>query len=228
MPRGIAAGRLDNGVASPCAPWLGFDAAGYLSQVQDSDGNLVTMTNDIHGNVLTRTWRYLVEPADSGTGQGAGPGTVEGPRAATATSSSCTATGAPCDAIGRSTNYSYDPSAGLVAAKPDSGTAEAALTDVHGDVTGLFSPASGTTSLASLGYQGQYTDRPTGDTNMSARLYNRATEIPATWMRRIPNQPLTGVLPGPSAASARPAVPRRLPAACGEVGGLGGLSAPAA
>jgi RHS repeat-associated protein len=197
-------------------PGFGFDAAGYLSQVQDSDGNLVTMTNDIHGNVLTRTRRYLVEPADSGTGQGAGPGSVEGPRAATATSSSCTATGAPCDAIGRSTDYSYDPSAGLVAAKPDSGTAEAALTDVHGDVTGLFSPAPGTTSLAasaayspygtvtatsgsmpSLGYQGQYTDPSTGDTDMSARWYSPATGTFTS------NDTLTG-MPMPSSINPSP------------------------
>jgi hypothetical protein len=31
------------------------------------------------------------------------------------------------------------------------GTAQAALTDVHGDVTGTFSPASATTSLAAAG-----------------------------------------------------------------------------
>jgi RHS repeat-associated protein len=82
----------------------------------------------------------------------------------------------------------------VVAAKPSGGTAGTELTDVHDDVTGLFSPAAGTTSLAasaayspygsasatsgtmpSLGYQGQYTDPSTGDTDMSARWYSPAT-----------------------------------------------------
>jgi RHS repeat-associated protein len=75
----------------------GYDAAGFLNQVQDSDGNLVTLTNDIHGNVLSRTW-YPVEPASSGSSAG----TQAGPRAATASSSYCTATGAAC-----TTYYTY-------------------------------------------------------------------------------------------------------------------------
>ena len=91
-------------------------------------------------------------------------------------------------------SYSYDPAGDLVASQPDGGTAEAALTDLHDDVTGLFSPAASTTSLAasaayspygtvtastgtmpSLGYQGQYTDPSTGDTDMSARWYSPST-----------------------------------------------------
>ena len=80
---------------------FGYDAAGFLNQVQDSDGNLVTMTNDIHGNVLSRTW-YPVEPASSGSR----PGTQAGPRAATAASSYCTTTGSAC-----TTYYTYYDSA---------------------------------------------------------------------------------------------------------------------
>ena len=57
---------------------FGYDSAGFLNQVVDSDGNLVSFTNDIHGNVLSRTW-YPVEPA-GGPISGAG----EGPAAAAA------------------------------------------------------------------------------------------------------------------------------------------------
>jgi RHS repeat-associated protein len=87
---------------------FGYDSTGFLNQVQDSDGNLVTMTNDIHGNVLTRTW-YPVEPASSGStssaSSGAGTGAVEGPKAADASSSSCTVTGAACTSY---YTYYYD------------------------------------------------------------------------------------------------------------------------
>jgi RHS repeat-associated protein len=84
---------------------FGYDAAGFLNQVQDSDGNLVTMTNDIHGNVLSRTW-YPLEPV---AGPDAGPGAVgrAGPDAATAASSSCTAVEGPCTAY---YSYYYDDS----------------------------------------------------------------------------------------------------------------------
>jgi RHS repeat-associated protein len=79
---------------------FGYGAAGFLDQVQDSDGNLITFTNDIHGNVLSRTW-YPVEPASS---SGASPGSGAGPKAgaAAAADSSCTTTDAPC-----TTYYSY-------------------------------------------------------------------------------------------------------------------------
>ena len=40
---------------------FGYDAAGFLASVTDSDGSLACFTNDIHGNMLTRTW-YPVEP----------------------------------------------------------------------------------------------------------------------------------------------------------------------
>jgi RHS repeat-associated protein len=89
---------------------FGYDSAGFLNQVQDSDGNLVTMTNDIHGNVLTRTW-YPVEPASSGStssaSSGARTGAVDGPEATDASSSSCTVTGAACTSY---YTYYYNPS----------------------------------------------------------------------------------------------------------------------
>ena len=90
--------------------------------------------------------------------------------------------------------YSYDPSGRLIGTQPSGGTAKAALTNAHGDVTGTFSPAASTSSLAAsaayspygkvtassgtmpgLGYQGQYTDPGTGNVNMSARWYSPAT-----------------------------------------------------
>lgn len=68
---------------------FGYDAAGYLDQVQDSDGNLVTMTNDIHGNVVSRTWYPITVASSAGIREGARA-------AATAPSSYCTATGMAC------------------------------------------------------------------------------------------------------------------------------------
>ena len=38
---------------------FGYDAAGFLNVMTDSDGNLVTFTNDFRGNVLSRTWTNL-------------------------------------------------------------------------------------------------------------------------------------------------------------------------
>ena len=92
------------------------------------------------------------------------------------------------------TSYSYDPSGSLVAAQRSGGTAVAALSNLHGDVTGTFSPGGSTTGLAasaaynpygsasatsgsmpSLGYQGQYADPATGQVDMSARWYSPAT-----------------------------------------------------
>ena len=58
------------------AETFGYDAAGFLASVTDSDGNLVCFTNDVHGNVLTRTW-YPVEPASL---PGGGTGSVRGLR----------------------------------------------------------------------------------------------------------------------------------------------------
>ena len=82
---------------------FGYDEAGNIDQVQDSDGNLVTMTNDIHGNALSRTW-YPAGPASSaGTSASVSSGAPEGPQAAAQSSASwCTQTGAAC-----TTYYSY-------------------------------------------------------------------------------------------------------------------------
>lgn len=92
-------GRLvsyNNGVDAPRS--FGYDAAGNLASVSDEDGNQVCLTNDIHGNVLTRTW-YSAQPA---TVLGGGVGTVTNCAGSTASSPTCATTGAPC-----TTFYSY-------------------------------------------------------------------------------------------------------------------------
>ena len=38
---------------------FGYDAAGFLNAMTDADGKLVTFTNDVHGNVLSRAWSDL-------------------------------------------------------------------------------------------------------------------------------------------------------------------------
>src|ERR1019366_3064775 len=76
---------------------VGSHMAGFVNQTTDSDGNIVSFTNDIHGNVLSRTG-FPVGPASSGA---AASTTREGPQAAAA-SSSCTTTGTVCTA-----HYSY-------------------------------------------------------------------------------------------------------------------------
>jgi RHS repeat-associated protein len=115
------------------------------------------------------------------------------------------------------TSYTYDPSGGPVAEQASGGTAAAALTNVHGDVAGTFSPASGTSSLAAsaayspygsvtassgsmpaLGYQDQYTDPSTGDTDMSARWY-----APSTGTFTSSDSTSTG-MPDPSVLSPTP------------------------
>src|SRR6202035_4930792 len=75
-----------------------YDAAGFVNQTTNSDGNHVSFTNDIHGNVLSRTW-FPVGPASSG----AAGATRAGPQAA---ASSCTTTGAACTAY---YSYYYNP-----------------------------------------------------------------------------------------------------------------------
>jgi RHS repeat-associated protein len=122
---------------------FGYDAAGFLNQVQDSDGNLVTMTNDIHGNVLSRTW-YPIEPAGSSTLSAA---------AGSTTSSSCTTTGSAC-----TTYYSYyynganpldprnDELTGVRDARSASATDNTYLTsytyNVAGELTSSTTPAT--------------------------------------------------------------------------------------
>ena len=72
-------GRLisfDNGADPPEV--YGYDAAGFLTTVVDQDSNLVCLTNDVHGNVLTRSW-YPIEPASlPSPGTGANPAACGG------------------------------------------------------------------------------------------------------------------------------------------------------
>jgi RHS repeat-associated protein len=81
----------DNGADPPQA--YGYDAAGFLTTVVDQNGNLVCLTNDIHGNVLTRTWYPAEGAALPGTGPGIAPANCGG---STASSADCWSTGAPC------------------------------------------------------------------------------------------------------------------------------------
>lgn len=94
-----------NGVDPP--EDYGYDAAGFLTSVVDADGNLTCFTNDVHGNMLTRTW-YPVEPASlPGGGTGANPSACGG---STASSPNCPTSGAPCTTFyGYSTYNSANP-----------------------------------------------------------------------------------------------------------------------
>jgi len=86
-------GRLvsyNNGADPPMA--YGYDAAGFLTAATDQDGNLVCFTNDIHGNILTRTWY----PGSTGGGIGGGIGITATCGGSTSSSATCTSSGAPC------------------------------------------------------------------------------------------------------------------------------------
>ncbi|MBW1597815.1 DNRLRE domain-containing protein [Streptomyces sp. JJ38] len=80
----------------------------------------------------------------------------------------------------------------LSTAASDGSGAQAVLADAHGDVTGTFTPSTGTLAgssayspfgnvtdqagaRGSLGYQGEYTDPDTGKVNMHARWYDPST-----------------------------------------------------
>jgi RHS repeat-associated protein len=164
----------------------GYSLSGALSTVTPPTGTAQDYTSNAYGQTVTApggisyTYDALGRLATRTTSSGASNFSYSGTGETLAS-----------DGI---TSYTYDPSGNPVAAQPSGGTAEAALTNVHGDVTGLFSPASTTTSLAasaayspygsitatsgtmpSLGYQGQYTDPSTSDTDMSARWYSPAT-----------------------------------------------------
>ncbi|MGW2150516.1 RHS repeat-associated core domain-containing protein [Nonomuraea bangladeshensis] len=83
----------------------------------------------------------------------------------------------------------HDPNGGLLAVKKGTGTAAAALTDLHGDLVATYtstvqtSPSydpfgtviAQTGTRTQLGYQGEYTDPDTGKVNMHARWYQPAT-----------------------------------------------------
>ncbi|GAB3955626.1 DNRLRE domain-containing protein [Streptomyces sparsus] len=85
-----------------------------------------------------------------------------------------------------------DPSGNpLATSAADGSDATAVLTDAHGDITGTFTPDTGSLAgssayspfgevtakngtTGSLGYQGEYTDPDTGEVNMHARWYDPA------------------------------------------------------
>jgi RHS repeat-associated protein len=94
-----------NGVDPP--EEYGYDTAGFLTSTVDPDGSLTCFTNDVHGNMLTRTW-YPVEPASlPGGGVGANPSACGG---STASSATCTTSGAPCTTFyGYSTYNAANP-----------------------------------------------------------------------------------------------------------------------
>jgi large repetitive protein len=115
-------------------------------------------------------------------------------RAASAATTSLAYSGtAATRASDGTTRYSYGPGGGLIGFQRNGGPAQSALTNPHGDVTGAFSPATGTSlsasaayspygtvtatsgTMPSLGYQGQYTDPATGNVNMAARWYSPVT-----------------------------------------------------
>jgi RHS repeat-associated protein len=179
--------QLTSAASSAGTTSYGYTLSGALSSVTPPGGTAQAYTSDAYGQTVTApgglSYAYdsLGRLATRTTGSGTAGFAYSG-------------TGDTLASDG-STSYSYDPSGDLVAAKPGGGTAEAALTDQHGDVTGTFAPASGTTGLAasaayspygsvtaesgsmpSLGYQGQYTDPATGDTDMSARWYAPSTD----------------------------------------------------
>ncbi|MCF6424100.1 RHS repeat-associated core domain-containing protein [Amycolatopsis tucumanensis] len=89
------------------------------------------------------------------------------------------------------TSYTYTPSGDLLGTKQGA-AASLALTDLHTDLTALINPATGAVNgsrayspfgeitntggtQTALGYQHQYTDPTSGNTNMGARWYDPQT-----------------------------------------------------
>jgi RHS repeat-associated protein len=128
-------GRLisyDNGVDPPEA--YGYDAAGFLTTVVDQGGNLVCLTNDIHGNLLTRTW-YPIEPAGlPGTGPGIAPADCGGSTASSPTCESGADQGMPCTTFYGFTTYNeanpLDPTNDLLTSVRD-GRSSSATDDTY-------------------------------------------------------------------------------------------------
>lgn len=181
-----AQGQPVNATASAGKTTYGYTLSGGLSSVTPPSGTAQNYTSDAYGQTIA------VPGGISYAYDALG-------RLATRTASGSTATfaysgaGSTVASDGSAT-YTHDPSGGVIADKPAGGTAGAALTDIHGNLTGTFSPAGGTTGLAastaytpyggvaarsgtmpSLGYQGQYTDPSSGNTDMSARWYSPST-----------------------------------------------------
>jgi RHS repeat-associated protein len=187
----------------------GYTLSGALASVTPPSGSAQDYTSNAYGQ--TATVPGGISYAYDALGRLATRATSSG-----TTSLAYSGTGETLASDG-TTSYSYDPAGNLVASDPSGGSAGIALTDVHGDVTGSFSPATSTTSLTasaayspygavtaasgtmgSLGYQGQYTDPSTGDTDMSARWY-----APSTSTFTSSDSTTTG-MPDPSAISGTP------------------------
>jgi RHS repeat-associated protein len=86
----------DNGVDPPQEYW--YDAAGFLTSTINQDGDLVCLTNDAYGNVLTRTWYDVQTAGEFSPGPGTVPPTCGG---STSSGPDCASNG-PC-----TTFYSY-------------------------------------------------------------------------------------------------------------------------
>jgi RHS repeat-associated protein len=186
----------------------GYTQAGVLSSVAPPAGGAQRYTSNAYGQTVTAPGgiSYAYDALGRLTSRTAGSDTADFAYSG--------AGDTVADADG--TRYSYDPAGDPVAAREGDAAAGAALTDAHGDLTGLFSPSAATTStsasaayspygtvtatagtMPSLGYQDQYTDPRTGDTDMSARWYSPATGTFTS------NDTVTG-MPEPQGASPTP------------------------
>ena len=98
-------GRLidySNGADAPIA--YSYDAAGFLNAVSDQNKNLVCFTNDINGNVLTRSWY----PPGAGAGVGGGIGTTAACGGTTSSTPTCPGTLTTTSTTPCTTFYGYD------------------------------------------------------------------------------------------------------------------------
>jgi large repetitive protein len=163
----------------------GYTLSGTLASVTPPSGTAQSYTSNAYGQTVT---------APGGIGYGYDAlGRLTTRTTSSATSSlSWLGSGSTLTSEGTS-NYSYTPGGSLVAATAG-GAASGVMSNVHGDVTGLFSPATGTSALTasaayspygavpassgtmpSAGYQGDYTDPSTGQVDMNARWYSPST-----------------------------------------------------
>ena len=164
-----------------------YTPAGALSSVTPPSGSAQTYTSNAFGQTVTASGG--ISYAYDGLGRLASRVT-----STTSTASFFYSGIANSLASDGTYSYSYDSAGNPVGAQASGGTAQSLLTNVHGDVTGTFSPAASTASLAasaayspygtvtatsgtmpSLGYQGGYTDPATGQVNMAARWYSPST-----------------------------------------------------
>jgi len=198
--------QLTSATTSGATTSYAYTLSGALASVTPAGGSAQNYTSDAFGNLISApggiTYGYdaLGRLVTRGTGAGS-------------TSLSYLGTGATIASDGTD-NYSYTPSGTMVAAGAAGGTGYSTLSDLHGDVTGTFSPAAGTSALAGsaayspygtvtatsgtmpgLGYQGAYTDPTTGLVDMGARWYDPATGSFAT-SDAITGSPVSSTLDG--------------------------------